>query len=62
MFPVKSILQQFDNVVTNRILRRESFGPGEEFAGVDGGLFNGEAVMSWAFTVAHLKVKPRCMG
>lgn len=31
MLPIKCILQQLDYIVANRILRREAFGPGQNF-------------------------------
>ena len=42
VFPVKRFLQQLDDIVSNRVLRRKSLCPGQEFAGVDGGLFDGK--------------------
>lgn len=39
---IECILKQGDNIMTNSVASREAFGPSENFARVEGGLFNGE--------------------
>lgn len=42
VFPVKGVLEKFDDVVADRVFGGETFGPGEDHTFVESGLFHGE--------------------